>query len=293
MASTYSARVRLELQATGENSATWGTRLNDNALSLVDDAIGAYTTIDLSSATVTLTANNGATDQSRSPMLLLNGTLTSNVGVVFPSVTQGRWVRNATSGSFSVTAKTLGGTGYTVPQGKIVHLICDSVSVFPGTVAVSIDVSSGLGTAAYKDVGTSLTQLPDVSLANTLYAQLASANAFTSGTNTFRKQVVSPTVTLTDAASIAWDMATGNTFLVSLAGNRTLAYPSNVSIGQSGIVYFVQDGTGSRTLSFNSSFKFTGANAPTLTTTASAVDAIGYNVRAVSAIDCNTLLDLR
>ena len=94
-------------------------------------------------------------------------------------------------------------------------------------------------------------------------------------------------VTLTDAANIAYDMDDGNNATVTLGGNRTLDNPSNVTVGQSGSIFIVQDGTGSRTLSFGSQYDFAGGTAPTLTTTASAVDRIDYVVRTTSSIHCN------
>ena len=94
-------------------------------------------------------------------------------------------------------------------------------------------------------------------------------------------------VTLTDAANIAYDMDDGNNATVTLGGNRTLDNPSNITVGQSGSIFIVQDGTGSRTLSFGSSFDFAGGTAPTLTTTASAVDRIDYVVRTTTSIHCN------
>ena len=93
-------------------------------------------------------------------------------------------------------------------------------------------------------------------------------------------------VTLTDAANIAYDMDDGVNATVTLAGNRTLDNPSNITVGQSGSIFIVQDGTGSRTLSFGNAFDFAGGTAPTLTTTASAVDRIDYVVRTTSSIHC-------
>ena len=92
--------------------------------------------------------------------------------------------------------------------------------------------------------------------------------------------------TLTDGATITPDMADSNNFVVTLGGNRTLANPSNLTAGQSGSIFIVQDGTGSRTLSFGSQYDFAGGTAPTLTTTASAVDRIDYVVRTTSSIHC-------
>ena len=86
--------------------------------------------------------------------------------------------------------------------------------------------------------------------------------------------------TLTDAATIAVDFADSNNFSVTLGDNRTLGNPTNQVAGQSGSLFVVQDGTGSRTLAFSSDWEFTGGTAPTLSTAASAVDRIDYIVRA-------------
>mgnify|MGYP003681053654 FL=1 len=88
-------------------------------------------------------------------------------------------------------------------------------------------------------------------------------------------------------------MAKGNTFVVTLAGNRTLGLPSPVTPGQSGMIYVYQDGTGSRTLAYVSTWCFAGGTAPTLTTTASAVDLLAYSVRTSTAIDANLVADLK
>ena len=93
-------------------------------------------------------------------------------------------------------------------------------------------------------------------------------------------------VTLTDAANISYDMDDGNNATVTLGGNRTLDNPSNITVGQSGSIFIVQDGTGSRTLSFGSAFDFAGGTAPTLTTDANAVDRIDFVVRTTSSIHC-------
>jgi len=86
----------------------------------------------------------------------------------------------------------------------------------------------------------------------------------------------SPTITLTDGASISWDTATGQVATVTLGGNRTMAAPTNLVNGAFYALEILQDGTGSRTLSWNSVFKFTGATAPTLSTAASSKDYITF-----------------
>lgn len=85
-------------------------------------------------------------------------------------------------------------------------------------------------------------------------------------------------VTLTDAATISWDMSTGFDFTVTLGGNRTLGAATNTKVGQRGRIRVVQDGTGSRTLTLNSVYKTAGGSGITLSTTASTTDFIDYDV---------------
>lgn len=89
---------------------------------------------------------------------------------------------------------------------------------------------------------------------------------------------------LTDGATITPNFATSNHFSVTLGGNRTLANPSNLTAGQSGVIFITQDGTGGRTLSYGGNWDFTGGNAPTLSTAANAVDLLAYVVRTTSSI---------
>lgn len=92
--------------------------------------------------------------------------------------------------------------------------------------------------------------------------------------------------TLTDAATITPDFGANQNFTVTLAGNRTLANPTNAVVGQTGSIFLVQDGTGSRTLSFGTEYDFAGGTAPTLSTTAAAVDRIDYIIRTATSIHC-------
>ena len=115
------------------------------------------------------------------------------------------------------------------------------------------------------------------------------------GTNivqSFSKAQRGAVVALTDGANIATDFSLGNNFSVTLGGNRTLDNPTNIVAGQSGIIVVNQDGSGSRTLAFGSFWKFPGGTAPTLTTTASAVDVIAYFAESSTRISANAILNL-
>ena len=99
--------------------------------------------------------------------------------------------------------------------------------------------------------------------------------------------------TLTDGATITPDFSAANNFSVVLGGSRTLANPSNLTAGQAGTIVITQDGTGSRTLAFGNQWKFPGGTAPTLTTTASAVDVIAYYVESSSRITARLISDVK
>ena len=98
---------------------------------------------------------------------------------------------------------------------------------------------------------------------------------------------------LSDGATITIDMGTACHHSVTLGGNRTFAAPSNQAVGQSGSIFITQDGTGSRTASFNSAFKFVGGVAPTLSTAASAIDRIDYIIKSSNVIQCAVSLDIK
>tara|TARA_R110000868_G_scaffold96325_1_gene264989 strand:+ start:1865 stop:2800 length:936 start_codon:yes stop_codon:yes gene_type:complete len=308
MASTYTSNIRLELQADGENPNNWGTILNQNVIDLIDEAITSYTTVALTGANVTLTAINGTTDQSRSPFLEFTGGLTEDVNVIIPAVPKSYYINNKAtqaSAGTDITVKTASGAGVNIPVGSRIAVICDGVSVFS---AINPN-AFGFGTAASANIGTGNTDVPDVSIADVRYSQLAAANAFTN-TNSFAsattfnglssftstttfKQVDSPIVTLTDAASVAVNFNTGNHFLVSLAGNRTLENPTNGKVGQVGHIYIVQDGTGNRTLSYGDMYNFPSGTAPVLTSVSGSVDLLVFSQRATSVLDAVIIKDFK
>jgi hypothetical protein len=91
-------------------------------------------------------------------------------------------------------------------------------------------------------------------------------------------------VTLTDAATITVDMDTFINAVVTLAGNRALGNPTNEKVGQTGYIRIVQDGTGSRTLSYGTDWEFAGGTAPVLSTAASSQDLLFYTVLASNRI---------
>jgi hypothetical protein len=79
--------------------------------------------------------------------------------------------------------------------------------------------------------------------------------------------------------TVTLDFAAGNNFALTLTGNITLAVPTNMKDGMQGVIYFIQDATGSRTLTLNASIRKPSGAAPTLSTAASSIDRLSYAVR--------------
>ena len=114
MANSTSASLKLTVQATGENSGTWGQITNTNLL-ILEQAIGGFSSVALNATTgATLTYSNGALSNGKDAVIKLTGTITTSVNVIIPdSVEKTYVIENATSGGFTVTVKTSSGTGVT------------------------------------------------------------------------------------------------------------------------------------------------------------------------------------
>ena len=104
-----------------------------------------------------------------------------------------------------------------------------------------------------------------------------------------------PISSLSDGSTITVDFGTSCNFTVTLGGNRTFGDPDNTasSVGSSGSIFIVQDGTGSRTASFHADYKFPGGTAPTLSTAANAIDRLDYIVRGNNDVHCVVTLDVK
>jgi hypothetical protein len=306
MASTFTTNIRLTKQGNGDNPNTWGQVLNDGVISLVDAAVAGYTRVSLgSAATVTLTQNQGSGDQARSAVLEFHGsigTAFTSIFVLIPNNSKTYGIKNSVStnaASNAVIMRVAGNAGVTVPNGGNGYFFTNGTSVY------TLDATGlGLGTAALRTVGTCATNLPDTAKGDIRYVKVSATDTIVAE-KTFNAGVgfaatvsygdaamvkVSSAVksfitTLTDAVSVESDADTGNIFLVTLGGNRTLAKPTNVDPGQSGHYYLIQDATGGRTVAFNSQFKFAGGVVPVATSAAGATDILFYTARSQTTID--------
>lgn len=149
MPSTYTTNTNLELQATGENSGTWGSKLNADDFTIIDSVFGNVQTISLSGADVTLT-----TSQTQVNFIKLTGTLTANVSVIFPAIGRTYAIQNACTGSYTVTLKISGGgSSAIVPKNTngVQAFVLDGTNVYadasnpPGAVSMFAQASAPPG----------------------------------------------------------------------------------------------------------------------------------------------------
>ena len=105
------------------------------------------------------------------------------------------------------------------------------------------------------------------------------------GFTSFTRAALHPEATLTDASTIAWDVGTSPVSKVTITDNRTLGAATNAQTGQFISLLVIQDGTGSRTLSFNAAYEFKDDTAPTLTTTASKGDLFVFRYNGAKFLE--------
>ena len=163
MASTYSSSLNLEIQATGENSGTWGTITNNN-LQKVESGIKGYVSIAVASTTDALTVADGTTaDEQSNAIIKLTGTLTGNTTMQCEAVETWYIVDNATSMStHTLGFKPAGGTATNLVAGSKHILYSDGSTMFDvladagnvkanGTLTVSGNTSLDGGTFVFNE----------------------------------------------------------------------------------------------------------------------------------------------
>ena len=198
---------------------------------------------------------------------------------------------------------TVGSTKITDGGVATVDIADDAVTAAKLANAINTDIATGL--AALPKSGGAMTgaittnsTFDGVDIATrdavlTSTTNTANAAASLSAAQTFTAGQRGEITALTDASSIATNLALSNNFSVTLGGSRTLANPTNIVAGQSGSFFITQDGTGSRTLAYGSNFKFVGGTAPTLSTAAASVDRIDYIVKSSTIIHAVASLDVK
>ena len=179
--------------------------------------------------------------------------------------------------------KLVVGVGSTVGTNSILTLDDDSVTVGDGAEVDTKVVFDGNAQDYYIGLDDSADSLlvGSGSTVGTTPAITIDQNQ----TVTFSKSAVGSTLTDTsNSGNVTLDFQANQNFVLTLTGNVTLDNPSTEVVGQSGIMVFIQDGTGSRTLSLGTDYETAGGAGITLSTAASAVDVVPYFVKASGSI---------
>ena len=301
MASSYTSRLKLERQATGENSGNWGNLVN-YVLNRIDSTVRGYVAVSVAgTANVTLVSNNsttntseGADDQVHNKVIEFTGALTGAIHVFTDAVEGDYTLFNNTSGSYALTFANTGhaANGVAITQGQ------KALVYTTGTAIVDVLAGAGLGNVTTTGTQTLTNKTltspkinEDVVVTSTAtelnYSDLATlgttaaSKVFTADANNLTKvsgAVLNTEDTLTDGATVTWNVINSPVAKLTLGGNRTLSAPSGTTpaAGQFISLLAIQDGTGSRTITWNAVYEFPSDTAPTLTTTANLGDIFSF-----------------
>lgn len=124
MASTFSPNLRIELIGAGEQSGAWNNTTNTNLGTLIEQAITGVQEITLGGGNYTLEAANGAEDQARNMVLIINPD-TASRNIIAPDVDKVYIVRN-TDTVYAHTIKTASGSGVSIPANSSALVFCDA-----------------------------------------------------------------------------------------------------------------------------------------------------------------------
>lgn len=102
-----------------------------------------------------------------------------------------------------------------------------------------------------------------------------------------------PVALTSSAASIATDASLANNFTHTFTENTTLANPTNLVAGQSGVIVFTQHASSPKTLAFGSAWKFSSGTVPSVTATNSAVDVLAYFVESSTRITAKLITNIK
>jgi len=209
MASTYTP-LGIELQATGENAGTWGTKTNTN-LQIVEQIAGGFTTQAVSdSGDTTLSVSDGATGATLAHRIIeFTGTISASRNVTIPIDVQGLYVlKNSTSGSQNVVFKYVTGSG-------------DSVTVTPGAVKLVYATANDGTNPDIDDCGFITASSTDTLTNKTLTAPKFADAGFIADANGNEQVIFQTTSSAVNEVEIT-NAATGNGPIIGASGETNV-----------------------------------------------------------------------
>ena len=285
------------------------TSVNKAAITSINGIIGDggnyATSAELATVSAALATSIGNSNTAIAAVSVLTSVNKADIATNVAAITSA----NTVIGAVSVLTKTNldAITSINTVVGNVSSTLATSIgnsntAIAAVSVLTSVNLARIVATSAAlaTSIGTRL-PLAGGTITGTVSAQSVYVSALGANTSaTLGKRIrvdgaaIADIVSLTDGANISVDFNSGQNFAVQLAGNRTIDNPTNCVPGQTGSIFVIQDGTGSRTLSFGTNYKFPGGTAPTLSTGASAADRIDYitftstNIHAVATLNVST-----
>jgi len=313
MASSYTSRLKLERQTSGENSGTWGDLVN-YTFNRLDAGIDGWTNVNVAGSTnVTLTSNNSTlnTDDSTTDDELHNrtielfGALTGNINVFTGDVENSFTVFNNTTGSYTLTFGPTTGTGVALTQGAKTIVYSDGSTMLDVMADLGPVTSTGLtvGNGAASGVLTSSgaydltlntnagSNSGEITITDAANGDITFTNNGT-GVVKFNDAAYFPEANLTFDATQDWDVQASPVAKVTLDDNVTFDAPLNPTTGQFISILCIQDATGSRTIAWNGVFEFAANTAPTATETGGQADLFSFRYNGTKWLSVGTTLDL-
>jgi hypothetical protein len=250
--------IDLGINNTGFNDAGW----------TVNGALDGY----LYSSNTNLSVGVAFTNRYLS--FFAGGTLAANEKIRVTSTGVGIGTTN-TSNILSV------GTGITFTASGINVTGIVTATSFRGDGSLL----SGISSVSFATTSFGLSGTPNLNVGITTVTQLG-INTTTIPTKLYvQGNAASNIVGLgSTSGTVTLDFTQGNSFSLTLTANTTLANPTGVTTGQSGVIFIQEDGTGGYTVGWGTSWDFASSTAPTLTTTASALNALPYFARSTTSI---------
>ena len=269
---------------------------------------------------------------ARNAVIKFTGTITGNQTVTIPDGIEKTYIlENGTTGSFTVAFKTVSGTGVTfsttdkgfkqvfsdgtnvIDTAFLSEVVQDTSPELGGNLDtndfnISFDDDHGItddsaneqlwfqktaSAVNYVEITNAATgNRPNISAIGDDTNVGLSVSTKGTGLVLFNDGAYNADATLTDGATITWDVGSSPVAKVTLADNRTLSAPTNSAAGQFISLAVIQDATGSRTLTWNSAYEFTGDVEPTLTTTASKADIFVFKYNGTVWLEVGRNLNL-
>jgi len=269
VAAEFSGNVSAANLFASTNIFIGGTAIpNAAALTSVNSVITA-----LSATMATSIANRTAAITSVNTVITnLSATMATSIAARTAAITSVNTVITNLSATFaaSIGNRTTAITANTAAITSINTVVANVSSTLATSIATRLPLAGGTLTGTVS--GTTLVMSAGVGL-GAVSTLLGKKLRMTAG------GAIADLVTLTDGTNIAVDLNTGQNFTVTLGGNRTLSNPTNCVAGQVGSIFITQDGTGSQTLAYGSSWDFIAGEAPVLSTDAAARDRLDYIVQ--------------